>query len=90
VLIGGEIGRRIDAENQACIAQALEYAPQGQRVEWSGNGQAAQYAVVPGRIEQGNGSYCRRYQAEVMTASGWQRVPGKACRRPDGTWAAVQ
>jgi surface antigen len=87
VLVGGEIGRRIDAGNQACIGQALEMAPAGQRVEWPSGKQ--QYAVVPGAVVQRNGQYCRPYSAEVRTNGGWESIRGTACRRPDGTWQQV-
>lgn len=86
-LIGGEIGRRIDARDQACIGQALEYAPPGHRVEWSGG--SSTYALVPDSVTTRNGRYCRSYEAEVMAEQGPQRVPGVACRRSDGSWAAA-
>lgn len=85
VLIGGEVGRRIDAGNQACIGQALELAPTGQRVEWA-SGDGGRYAVVPGAVVNRSGSYCRPYQAQVRTGTGWQTTRGTACRRADGTW----
>lgn len=89
VLVGGEIGRQIDAHNQACIGQALEFSPQGKRIQWVGGPSNLQYAVVPGPIERrGSGEYCRRYEAEVLTGSGWQKLPGLACRQADGVWIA--
>ncbi|MCW8127031.1 glycine zipper 2TM domain-containing protein [Microbulbifer halophilus] len=81
VLIGGKIGDRMDARNQACVAQALEFAPEGQRISWQDGGR--QYAVTPGAIEQRGGSYCRSFTAEL---GGDQRTRGTACRRADGTW----
>ena len=85
VLIGGEIGRQIDRDNQACIGQALEFAPTGRRVEWPADS-GAQYAVVPGQVVQRNGQTCRTYGAEVQTSAGWQKTTGVACRRADGVW----
>lgn len=87
VLIGGNIGRQIDVNNQACIAKALEFAPVGQRIEWSG-GARSQYAVVPGRVQQRGGKYCRQYDAEILSNGVWQPVSGTACRRSDGVWVA--
>lgn len=84
VLLGGEVGRRIDAGNQACIGQALELAPTGQRVEWPAGGE--RYAVVPGAAVERNGTYCRPYEAQVRAGSGWQTTRGTACRRHDGVW----
>jgi surface antigen len=89
VLLGGEIGRQMDASSQACVGHVLEFAPVGQRIEWPSN-TAAQYAVVPGRIERRNGRYCRQYDAEVFTGGGWQRTRGTACRRSDGAWIAAR
>lgn len=89
VLIGGEIGRRIDANDHACFAQALEFAPVGQRVEWPNAG-APNYVVVPGKIERHSGQYCRHYEAQVLTDGRWQRTNGYACRQPDGVWVSAR
>lgn len=86
VLVGGEIGRRMDAGDQACVGQVLEVAPVGQRVQWAEG--PTQYAVVPGRVQTLQGSYCRPYTLEVHTEYGPQRTHGTACRRPDGVWVA--
>lgn len=85
VLIGGEIGREIDRSNQACIGQALEFAPAGQRIAWPAD-DGVQYAVVPGQVVDRNGRTCRGYDAEVVTHAGVQRTHGVACRRSDGAW----
>ena len=87
VLIGGNIGRQIDVNNQACIAKALEFAPVGQRIEWP-NAANPQYAVVPGKVQQRGGQYCRQYDAEILSNGAWQPVRGTACRRSDGVWVA--
>ncbi len=47
VLVGGEIGRRMDAANQACVGEVLEVAPTGRRVQWAQG--PVTYAAVPGR-----------------------------------------
>lgn len=85
VLVGGEVGRRIDANDQACVGQVLEFAPTGQRVQWASGPQ--QYAVVPGQMLPARGGrQCRSYTLEERTAQGWRRVTEKACRRDDGVW----
>jgi surface antigen len=87
VLIGGEVGRRMDARDQACVGQVLEVAPVNQRVQWAeGN---SQYVVVPGKVVDRQGSYCRPYTMELRMDGQVQRSNGTACRRPDGTWAAA-
>jgi surface antigen len=88
VLVGGEVGRRMDAGNQACVGQTLEVAPTGKRVQWQADG--TQYAVVPGAAVQRNGTYCRPYDAQVRTPSGWQVTRGTACRRADGVWVQTR
>jgi hypothetical protein len=72
VLVGGDIGRRIDAGDQACVGQVLEFAPTGQRVQWVAGAQAV--AVVPGQVLQRRGSQCRSYTIEQPTPQGWTRT----------------
>jgi surface antigen len=84
VLIGGEVGKRLDANDQACVGQVLEFAPTGQRVQWPSHG--TQYVVVPGDPSRRSGTYCRPYTVEVQTPTGWQRTQERACRRSDGVW----
>jgi surface antigen len=87
VLVGGEVGRRMDAHDQACVGQTLELAPAGRRVEWvQGSGK---YAVVPGAVVHRGDTYCRPYQAQVHTPTGWQTTHGTACRRKDGVWVTT-
>jgi surface antigen len=87
VLVGGEVGRRMDAADQACVGQVLEVAPVGRRVQWA-EGQA-NYVVVPGQVAYRKGSYCRPYTLEMKTDRGWERTQGTACRRPDGVWVSA-
>lgn len=85
VLIGGEIGRRVDASDQGCVGQVLEFAPAGQRVQWPAA--STQYAVVPGQAVRRGDRHCRPYTFEQQMADGrWQRVRENACRRSDGVW----
>jgi surface antigen len=84
VLIGGEVGTRMDAQDQACVGEVLEVAPVNTRVQWVQG--PANYVVVPGQVQYVQGSYCRPYRLEVRTEHGIQRSKGMACRRPDGVW----
>jgi surface antigen len=87
VLVGGEIGRRMDAADQACLGEVLEVAPVGRRVQWAQG--PVSYVAVPGTVAYRQGAYCRPYTLEMKTGSGgWQRTQGTACRRPDGVWMA--
>ncbi|HVE53097.1 MAG TPA: glycine zipper 2TM domain-containing protein [Ramlibacter sp.] len=88
VLIGGEVGKRMDARDQACVGEVLEVAPVNRPVHWSEG--PSQYTVVPGRVVDRQGSYCRPYTVEVqMEGAPTQRSQGTACRRADGVWVAA-
>lgn len=87
VLIGGEIGKRMDAHDQACVAQALEFAPAGQRIAWQDPNSSEQYAVTPGEVARKGDLYCRPYTAEITSGEHRRRTNTMACRRPDGAWA---
>ena len=85
VLVGGEVGRRMDAQDQGCVGEVLEVAPAGRRVQWADG--PANYVVVPGQVNYVQGSYCRPYTMEMrIQGQGTQRTRGTACRRPDGVW----
>lgn len=86
VLIGGEVGKRMDAADQGCVGQVLEVAPVDRRVQWVEG--PAQYVVVPGRVVDRQGGYCRPYTVEVTMDGRRQRSQGMACRRGDGVWVA--
>lgn len=87
VLIGGEIGKRMDAADQGCVGQVLEVAPVDRQVQWVEG--PAQYVVVPGRIVNRQGAYCRPYTVEVTVDGRRERSQGTACRRNDGVWVAA-
>ncbi len=87
VLLGGAIGRDMDAQDQACVAHALEFAETGQKVTWRDPRGGRDYAVIPGAIERRpDGRYCRDYEMDVPAAGGNRHVRGTACRQPDGLW----
>jgi surface antigen len=87
VLVGGDIGRRVDAGNQACVGEVLEVAPVNQRVQWVEG--PTTYVVVPAKVVSRRGGYCRPYTMEVRGPQGVQRTKGTACRRGDGVWVAA-
>jgi surface antigen len=87
VLVGGEVGRRMDARDQACVGEVLEVAPVGRRVQWVDS--RVTYVVIPGRVVLRQGAHCRPYTLDMQRGSGWQRTEGWACRRPGGVWVAA-
>nr|WP_201964915.1 glycine zipper 2TM domain-containing protein [Ramlibacter ginsenosidimutans] len=87
VLVGGDVGRRMDAGNQACLGQVLEVAPVNHRVQWVEG--PSTYVVVPAQAVMRHGTYCRPYTVEVRGPHGVQHTRGNACRRGDGVWIAA-
>ncbi|WP_414709504.1 glycine zipper 2TM domain-containing protein [Ramlibacter sp.] len=87
VLVGGDVGRKMDAGNQACVGQVLEVAPVNHRVQWVEG--PSTYVVVPARAVMRQGTYCRPYTVEVRGPYGVQRSNATACRRGDGVWVAA-
>jgi surface antigen len=87
VLVGGDVGRRMDAGNQACVGQVLEVAPVNHRVQWVEG--PSTYVVVPAQPVMRQGVYCRPYTLESRGPYGTQRSNGTACRRADGVWVAA-
>ena len=45
--IGNQIGREIDEQDRACIGQALELAPDNQRVSWQNPQTGVAYVLTP-------------------------------------------
>lgn len=85
VIIGGEIGRAMDRNDKLCVDQAMEYAPDGARITWTGD--ERQYTVIPkGTYQDREGNYCREYTMDAQVSGRTQQVYGTACRQPDGSW----
>lgn len=86
-LLAGDLGRQIDIREQACIAQALEFAPPGQRIAWEGLHADAHFTVVAGQVEQRGDAHCRSFETDIRSdRSGQRKTFATACRRSDGIW----
>ena len=87
-VVGGTIGKSMDDADQACAAQAMEYANFKQSVRWHNPQRGAVYTMTPiGLVPAaGKGVECRRYS--MLTERGGQRdtTQGTACRQRDGSW----
>lgn len=87
-VVGGAIGKSMDDADQACAAQALEYANFKQSVRWQNKAKGAWYTMTPVGLvpTDGKGQECRRYS--MLTEAGRQKqtTQGTACRQPDGSW----
>lgn len=87
LVIGSEIGRRMDEVDRTCTGQIFEQAPDGRTIEWTNPDQGAQYQVTPSRtFNDGQNRQCREYQAIVVIDGRRQQGHGTACRQPDGSW----
>ena len=90
VLLGGEIGRSLDAQDRACVGRTLETVPTGQTVAWRNPDTGADYRTTPRRTYQtDSGRYCREYTTSATVGGRQQQVYGTACRQPDGSWEIV-
>ncbi|MBO6634253.1 glycine zipper 2TM domain-containing protein [Parvibaculum sp.] len=89
-VLGGVLGSAIDASNQACVGDVLEYVPSNQPVYWEDPSNGYGYEVTPMRTyEPHPGQYCREYQTVVTIGGRAEQAYGTACRQPDGTWKTV-
>ena len=85
-LVGGNIGRTMDAVDQNCIGQTLEYVPDGQTIKWNNPDTGGQYQVTPSRTYQSSGQQCREYTTHAVIGGKREHTYGQACRQPDGSW----
>lgn len=89
-VLGGVLGSAIDASDQACVGDVLEYVPSNQPVYWEAPSSGYGYEVTPMRTyEPHPGQYCREYQTVVTIGGRAEQAYGTACRQPDGAWKTV-
>jgi surface antigen len=83
-LLGNVAGRALDQADRGCTQQVLQYARNGEPVQWM-NGPVA-YVMTPGAIVTGNGRACRPFTL-VAERDGqrWQEQR-RACRGQDQNW----
>lgn len=88
-VVGGAIGRSMDEADQACAAQALEYARLKQSVAWDNPARGASYTITPTQLLRSDkGTECRKYLLETAASGRLQKHTGTACRE-DGSWNLV-
>lgn len=93
-LVGGMVGNMLDGRDKRLAAEAphraLEAAPAGTTVAWQNPDTGHSGAVTLTRACQTtSGTYCREYQQSVTMDGTPEQMRGTACRRPDGSWKAV-
>ncbi len=70
--------------------QALESNRTGQASGWKNPDSGHSGTVTPTETYQtASGNHCREYQQTVTIDGKTERVHGRACREPDGTWKIV-
>lgn len=92
--LGGAIGRDMDKADRARMQQALERNPTNQASSWTNPDTGAHYQVTPVRtytrkVPHKKPQYCREYQTTATINGEVQKIYGKACRQPDGSWKVV-
>ncbi len=87
-VIGGRIGSRLDATDQACATESLELAQTGQTVAWASAAGVLVTFQVTRTLQQGNGD-CRDYVVTAQFGSHTNTVSGKACKQSNGSWVAA-
>jgi surface antigen len=87
-VVGGAIGKSMDDADQACAAQALEYASFKQSVRWHNPARGAWYTMTPVGLvpADGRGHECRRYSMLTEASGQKHATQGIACRQQDGSW----
>lgn len=89
-LIGGSVGKSMDDTDRMRMNSALEGSQVGQPTYWTNSRSGTAYEVTPTRnITVGRNRYCREYTTTAVINGKQQKIYGKACRQPDGSWRAV-
>jgi surface antigen len=87
--LGGKIGKYMDKQDKLEMQHALETAPVGRSVAWKNPDNGNQYKVQPTRTYYVKGDPCREYTTYATIAGKSEKIYGKACRQPDGSWRAA-
>ncbi len=91
-LIGGQIGRGLDAQDRRKALEAeyraLEYTGSGQPVTWKGSGSRTGEVVAAQPYSVGSQN-CRQYTHTIYVGLEPQSARGTACRNTDGSWTPL-
>jgi surface antigen len=91
LLVGNAIGAKMDEADQECVSNALEYAPDQQRVLWRNPDNGLTYTVIAMQTYRTDrGIYCREYSTTTNINGRQQDVPERACRQPSGIWSVTR
>lgn len=84
--IGGSVGHSMAEVDRVKTAQTLETVRTGVPSSWRNPDTGNQYRVVPTRTYDGASGPCREYSIDAVIGGKNDKVFGKACRQPDGSW----
>ncbi len=85
-VLGYGVGRQMDEEDRRRAAYALEA---NREMEWR-SAQGYEYRMTPTQTIYREGRECRNYRLYGEVDGRPDTVTGTACRRPDGSWEAIQ
>ncbi len=90
-MLGGKLGSSLDDadkyQQQQAASKAFESAPSGQSVTWRNPDSGHYGTVTPTQTyQQSDGTYCRKFESQVVIEGKSETVQGTACRGGDGTW----
>ena len=88
-LIGGQIGKYMDRQDQMRVQRTLETTPTHRSISWQNPDSGNRYTVTPTKTYKQHNTYCREYLTKAVINGKEQKMYGKACRQPDGSWKAV-
>lgn len=90
IAAGSYLGKTMDAGDQYCAGQTLEFAQDNRSVQWNNPDNNSSYVVTPVKTYEEGGRHCRKYTTKVTAEGETKKVTGTACRQPDGTWKIVE
>lgn len=93
--LGGEVGKSLDKADQLHAGRSaensLEYSRTGQTSSWRNPDSGHSGTFTPTRtFRTAGGQDCRDFQSTIDVDGRQERVVGRGCRRPDGTWSLTQ
>ncbi len=87
--IGGNIGSSMDRQDRVNSQRALEKYSDNRSSSWENPNTGNSYTVTPTSTYQTASGPCREYTTNAMIDGRSETVYGKACRKSDGSWQAV-
>ena len=85
--IGGSIGKSMDDTDRLKLAHSLETVRTDVATTWRNPDTNNHYTVIPTRTYKANSTGpCREYTIDAIIGDKKEKIYGRACRQPDGSW----